>query len=67
MRWSSTELGAIVASAGSSVAAEVLDSVRSAGVGLDSFVHGLVDRLLRRSTSVNGPALLLDKSPVERM
>ena len=62
-----TELGAIVASAGSSVAAEVLDSVRSAGVGLDSFVHGWADRLLRRdrSTSVKGPTLLVDEAPME--
>ena len=46
-----TELGAIVASAGSSVASDVIDSARSAGVGLDSFVHGLVDRILRRHAS----------------
>jgi hypothetical protein len=46
-----TEIGAIVVGAGSSVAGEVLDSARSAGVGLDSFVHGWVDRLIRRRGS----------------
>ncbi len=62
-----TELGAIVASAGSSVAGELLDSARSAGVGLDSFVHGLVDRLLRRheSAGTRGPVALVDQMPSE--
>ena len=36
-----TELGAIVARASSSVASDVIDSARSAGVGLDSFVQSL--------------------------
>ena len=56
-----TELGAIVARASSGVASDVIDSARSAGVGLDSFVHRWVDRILRRhgSAQPSGPALLI--------
>ena len=52
--------GAIVARASAGVASEVIDSARSAGVGLDSFVHRWVDRILRRhgSPQPSGPALL---------
>ena len=46
-----TEIGAIVVGASAGVAGEVLDSVRSAGVGLDSFVQRFVDRILRRQAS----------------
>ena len=53
-----TELGAIVARAGAGVASDVIDSARSAGVGLDSFVQRWVDRILRRqgSSEPSGPA-----------
>jgi hypothetical protein len=44
-----TELGTIVTRATGGVAAEAVDGMRSAGVGLDGFVHGWVDRLLHRS------------------
>jgi CBS-domain-containing membrane protein len=56
-----TELEAIVARASAGVATDLVDSVRSAGVGLDSFVHRQVDRLLRRngSTRPSGPPLLV--------
>jgi hypothetical protein len=62
-----TELGAMVASVGSSVASDVLDSVRSAGVGLDGFVHGCVDRVLRRKESAGmaGVTVLVDEAPTE--
>ena len=52
-----TELGAIVARAGAGVASDVIDSARSAGVGLDSFVHRWVDRILRRQVRPNRAAL----------
>ncbi len=43
-----TELGPIIASASAGVASEAVDAVRSAGVGLDSFVHRWTNRALRR-------------------
>ena len=46
-----TELGALMARSGSAVMAQTVDMLRSQGVGLDSFVHRWVDRILRR-----GPA-----------
>ena len=57
-----TELGAIVTRAGAGVASDVIDSARSAGVGLDSFVQRWVDRILRRqaSSQPSGPPLLVD-------
>ena len=56
-----TELGSIIARSGAGVAAKVLDVVRSLGVGLDSFVHRWVDRLLRRDPASlsGGPPLLI--------
>ena len=55
-----TELGDIVARSGAGVAAKGLDVARSLGVGLDSFVHRWVDRLLRRDpAALPGPPLLI--------
>ena len=55
-----TDLGPIIASASSGVASEAVDTVRSAGVGLDSFVHRLVDRVFRRPVGeALGPPLLM--------
>jgi hypothetical protein len=57
-----TELGSIVTRASAGVASDVIDSARSAGVGLDSFVQRCVDRILRRQASSrpSGPPLLVD-------
>jgi hypothetical protein len=56
-----TELGALIARSGAGVASKVLDSARSQGVGLDSFVHRWMSRILRRDSSapVGGPVLLM--------
>ena len=43
-----TEVGALMARSGSAVMAQTVDMLRSQGVGLDSFVHRWVDRILRR-------------------
>jgi len=43
-----TDLGPIIASASAGVTSEAVDAVRSAGVGLDSFVHRWANRALRR-------------------
>jgi uncharacterized RDD family membrane protein YckC len=43
-----TELGALIAKSTSGIFATVLDAVRSQVVTVDLFVHGLVDRVLRR-------------------
>ena len=45
-----TELGTIIAHSTSGVASEVLDVVRSQGVGLDDFVARWVNRILRRNS-----------------
>jgi hypothetical protein len=56
-----TELGPLIASATSGVASEAVDAARSAGVGLDSFVHRWVDRALRREDlGALGPALVVE-------
>ena len=56
-----TELGSLVAQAGAGVATEALDAVRSVGVGMDGFVHGIVDRLFGRRDKPMpaGPPLLV--------
>ena len=56
-----TELGPIIASASSGAASEAVDAVRSAGVGLDDFVHRWMNRFLRRSRTTwpSGPPLLI--------
>jgi hypothetical protein len=56
-----TEIGSIIARSGAGVAGKVVDTARSQGVGLDSFVHRWMDRLLRRAPSArpDGPALLV--------
>ena len=43
-----TEVGALMARSGSAVMAQTVDMLRSQGVGLDSFLHRWVDRILRR-------------------
>jgi hypothetical protein len=43
-----TEVGSLIVRSTSGAAAEVLDVVRSQGVGLDAFVFRLVNRVLRR-------------------
>jgi hypothetical protein len=43
-----TELGTIMTRSTSALMSRSVDVVRSQGVGLDSFLHGLVDRLFRR-------------------
>jgi len=62
-----TELGPIIASASSGVVSEAIDGVRSAGVGLDSFVHRWADKVFRRPAGrALGPPLLVsndDRAP----
>ena len=43
-----TEVGAIMTRSTSALMSRSVDAVRSQGVGLDSFLHGLVDRVFRR-------------------
>ena len=56
-----TELGSLMARSGSAVMGQVIDVARSQGVGLDSFVHRWVNRVLRRRGSAypGGPPLLV--------
>ena len=56
-----TEIGTIIAKSTSSVTMEVLDVVRSQGVGLDDFVARWVNRILRRNPAdlPVGPPLLV--------
>jgi len=56
-----TEIGALIARSGAGVAGKVLDTARSQGVGMDSFVHRWMGRLLRRDVSAppGGPPLLV--------
>ena len=61
-----TQLGAIVAQASAGVASEAVDVARSAGVGLDGFVHRWADRLMRRSSST-GPRWTGDARSRERL
>ena len=58
-----TQLEAIVTRASAGVASEGIDVVRSAGVGLDGFVHRWVNRVLRRSNDPSGPPLLWVEHP----
>ena len=55
-----TELGAIIAKSTTGVLTEVLDLLRSQGVGLDDFIARWTDRLLRRDPGSLplGPPLL---------
>jgi hypothetical protein len=57
-----TELGSIIARSTTGVMTEVLDVVRSQGVGLDDFLARWVNRLLRRKVDSLpvGPVLLVD-------
>lgn len=55
-----TDLGPIIASASSGVVSEAIDGVRSAGVGLDSFVHRWADKVFRRPAGrALGPPMLV--------
>jgi hypothetical protein len=59
-----TDLGPIVTRVSAGASAEVLDTARSAGVGLDGLTHRLADRLLRRPLDQRrGPALLVNDRP----
>jgi hypothetical protein len=58
-----TQLEAIVTRASAGVASEGIDVVRSAGVGLDGFVHRWVNRVLRRSNDPSGPPRLWVEHP----
>jgi hypothetical protein len=62
-----TELGSLMARSGSAVVGQVIDVVRSQGVGLDSFVHRWVFRILRRHVPAQpgGPPLLLQPTEAE--
>jgi hypothetical protein len=53
-----TDLGPMMSRATGGVAGEALDAMRSAGVGLDGFVHRWVDRVLRRTKSK--PVVVVD-------
>jgi hypothetical protein len=59
-----TELGAIIAKSTTGVLTEVLDLLRSQGVGLDDFCARWTNRLLRRdpATLPTGPSLLVGPS-----
>jgi len=48
-----TDLGTIISRSGSAVMIQVIDGIRSQGIGVDSALHGWVDRLLRRGSSGN--------------
>jgi hypothetical protein len=55
-----TDLGPIITPARAPVVSEAIDGVRSAGVGLDSFVHRWADRVFRRPAGRrSGPPLLV--------
>jgi hypothetical protein len=60
-----TQIGSLIARTGAGAAAKVLDVARSQGVGLDSFVQGCVNRVMRRDRSVplGGPPLLVNSDP----
>ncbi len=60
-----TELGSIIARSTSGVMTEVLDVIRSQGVGLDDFCARWVNRILRRdpATIPLGPPLLVAAQP----
>ena len=46
-----TDLGTIVSRSGSAVMIRAIDGMRAQGIGLDSALHGWIDRLLRRGAS----------------
>jgi hypothetical protein len=60
-----TELGSLIAKGTTGVVTEVLDLLRSQGVGLDDFVARWANRLLRRdpTTMPQGPPLLVPREP----
>jgi len=51
-----TDLGSIISRSGSAVMIQIVDGIRSQGIGVDSVLHGWVDRLLRRGGSDNHEA-----------
>jgi hypothetical protein len=54
-----TELGTIVARSTSGFASEALDAARGQTAGLDVFLSGVVNRVLRRRSTPAGPPLLV--------
>jgi hypothetical protein len=60
-----TEIGSIIAKSTTGILTEVLDVVRSQGVGLDDFVARWTNRILRRdpNTLPVGPPLLVAPTP----
>src|SRR5580698_8445369 len=61
-----TELGSIIARSTTGVITEVLDVIRSQGVGLDDFILRWGNRLIRRGRKIkdspNGPPLLVERA-----
>jgi hypothetical protein len=55
-----TEIGSLVVRSTSGIASEVLDTVRSAAVGVDGTVNRMVDRILRRRDQPLGPGIAPD-------
>jgi hypothetical protein len=51
-----TDLGTIVSRSGSAVMIRAIDGIRAQGIGLDSVLHGWIDRLLRRNASADQAA-----------
>lgn len=60
-----TELGSLIAKGTTGVVTEVLDLLRSQGVGLDDFVARWASRFLRRDPGAlpQGPPLLVQEEP----
>lgn len=46
-----TDLGTIVSRSGSAMMIRAIDAMRAQGIGLDSVLHGWIDRLVRRTAS----------------
>ncbi|MET0663507.1 MAG: hypothetical protein ABWZ42_10285 [Ilumatobacteraceae bacterium] len=46
-----TDLGSIVSRSGSAVMIRAIDGMRAQGIGVDSVLHGWIDRLLRRNAT----------------
>jgi hypothetical protein len=63
-----TEIGSIIARSTTGILTEVLDVIRSQGVGLDDFVHRWGNRLIGRGRKIadwpEGPPLLVEPKSV---
>jgi hypothetical protein len=63
-----TEIGSIIARSTTGILTEVLDVIRSQGVGLDDFVNRWGNRLIGRGRKIadwpEGPPLLVEPKPV---